>query len=168
MKMAWTCAHLGEVAGAFGDHTAARAHLEESLAIFREFGRPWECAYVLDKLGRVAQHQGQWQAARAHFSESIAFWQRVENKQGIAACLDGLAAVTAGQGALERAARLYGAAAALRESCKIPLPPVNRADLDHGIAAVRANLGDAAFMAAWSHGQTIPVEQIIAEALQES
>jgi hypothetical protein len=36
------------------------------------------------------------------------------------------------------------------------------------VADVRAGLGKAAFAVAWADGQAIPVEQIIAEALQEA
>jgi hypothetical protein len=115
----------------------------------------------------VAQHQRQWSVAAAHFCESLAFWRQDGNRQGIATCLDGLAAVASGQGDPERAARLLGAAAALRENRSIPLPPVERADLDRVMAGVRASLGEAAFAAAWAQGQAMPLEQIIDEALQE-
>jgi hypothetical protein len=32
----------------------------------------------------------------------------------------------------------------------------------------RAQLGDAAFAAAWAEGETLPIEKIIAEALEEA
>jgi tetratricopeptide (TPR) repeat protein len=153
------------VADARGDYPVAHAHLEESLVIWHEFGDPYAIAYSLHKLGRVAQHQGQWTAAAAYFSQSLAISQQQENKLGIAECLEGLAAVASGQGHPERAARLFGAAAALREARSLPIPPVERADLDRGIAAVRSNLGEEAFAAAWARGQAMPLEHAITEAL---
>jgi hypothetical protein len=95
---------------------------------------------VLHKLGRMAQHQGQWTAAAAHISESLAFWQQDGNQPWIAACLDGLAAVDSGQNEPERAARLLGAAAALRETRNIPLPLIEQADLERVMASVRTSL----------------------------
>jgi predicted ATPase/DNA-binding SARP family transcriptional activator len=168
MELAWACEHLGEVADARGEYASARAHLEESLVIFREFGFLRYAASVLCKLGRIARHQGLWSAAAAHFCESLAFWQQDGDKQGIAVCLEGLGAVAAGQGEAERAARLLGAVATLRQSRGYCPPPVERADLDGVIAAVRVNLGEVAFASARAEGEAMPLEQVIAEALQEA
>jgi len=63
------------------------------------------------------------------------------------------------------AARLLGAAEALRESAGVPLPPVHRVDYERDVALVRAALDEDAFAMAWAEGQAIPLEQAIAEAL---
>jgi hypothetical protein len=68
---------------------------------------------------------------------------------------------------LERAARLCGAAAALREAIGAPLSAAERTDFDRTVAAVRAALGEEAFAAVWACGQALPLEQAIAEALGE-
>ena len=65
-----------------------------------------------------------------------------------------------------RAARMLGAAAALRESWNIPLPPVEHADLDRVIAAVRAGLGEKAFTGVWAAGRALPLDEAVAEALE--
>jgi hypothetical protein len=112
--------------------------------------------------------QGQWTTAAARFAESLAVWQWIGNKKGTAECFEGLAAVVGGQGEPERAARLLGAAAALRESRNVPVPPVERTDLDRVTGSARSSLGEAAFGAAWAAGQALPLDQVIAEALQEA
>ncbi len=165
-SIAWIYAHLGEVADARGDYPAAQAHLDESLAIMREFRSLGGPAHVQHKLGRLAQHQGRWNDAAAHFFESLAIWRQIGNKHGILECLEGLGAVAGGLGEPERAARLLGAAAALRKSRIVPVPPVERADLERAITAARARLSEAAFVATWAQGQAIPIEQAVAEALQ--
>jgi tetratricopeptide (TPR) repeat protein len=147
----------GEVADACGDYAVALGHLQESLAISRELGSQSPAAYALHKLGRVAQHQGRWSAAAAHYAESLKFWRHDENPPGIALCLEGLASVAHDQGGPERAARLLGEAAALRERRRIPLPPVERTDLDRVTAGVRNALGDAAFAATWATGEAAPI-----------
>jgi hypothetical protein len=43
--------------------------------------------------------------------------------------------------------------------------PAARATYERAVAAVRANLGDEAFAAAWAEGLAMTVEQAIAEAL---
>jgi hypothetical protein len=83
----------------------------------------------------------------------------------VAYCLAGLAAVAGAQQHPERAARLFGAAEALREFTRIPLPPVNRPNYERAVAAARAPLDDKAWVAAWVEGRAMPLEQVIAEAL---
>jgi hypothetical protein len=69
----------------------------------------------------------------------------------------------AGQG--ERAARLLGAAAALRETIGAPLPLPERADVEQAVAGARAALGEAEWTAAFAAGRMLSLEQAIAEAL---
>jgi hypothetical protein len=73
--------------------------------------------------------------------------------------------VTEAQGQPERAAQLFGAAAALREAIGESLPPAEQARNDQAGAALRVALGDAVFAAAWEAGRTMPLEQAIAEAI---
>ena len=68
---------------------------------------------------------------------------------------------------MERAARLCGAAAALRVAIGAPLHPTERADYERTVAALRVALGDAAYEAAWAQGQALTLEQAIALALEE-
>jgi hypothetical protein len=65
-----------------------------------------------------------------------------------------------------RAARLLGAAHALREAIGAPLPLSDRAEHDDNVRAVRTALGDRAFTALWDAGQTMDLDQSIACALE--
>jgi DNA-binding NarL/FixJ family response regulator len=73
--------------------------------------------------------------------------------------------VEAGRGQAERAARLYGAAAALRERVDALVAQWERPAHERRLAAVRATLGPAAFDAAWAAGAALPLPAAIAEAL---
>jgi hypothetical protein len=83
----------------------------------------------------------------------------------LAACLEGVASIAAVQGQAARAARLYGAVAALRQARTMPLPPADRPTQDRTVDGVRTVLGDDAFAAAWTVGQALPVEAVVADAL---
>jgi hypothetical protein len=50
---------------------------------------------------------------------------------------------------------------------EIPLRSVELVDLEPAIARVRSALGEAAFAAIWAAGQAAPLDQIIAEAMEE-
>ncbi len=87
------------------------------------------------------------------------------NKDYIPNCLEGLAEGARVQGDLGRAARLFGAAEALRLAIGVPLPPVDRAIYEHQVTAARAQIDAAAFAQAWEEGRAMPLEQAIAYAL---
>ena len=65
----------------------------------------------------------------------------------------------------QRAARLYGAAASLREAIGSPLGPLGQAEMDRDVAAIRASLGEPAFAQAWAEGRALTLEQAIDDAL---
>ena len=72
------------------------------------------------------------------------------------------------QGQAERAARLFGAAAALRAAHGIVLRPCDHALHERTLAAARGLLGGEAFAAAWAAGQALSQDGAIAEALAVS
>jgi hypothetical protein len=81
--------------------------------------------------------------------------------------LEGLAWVAAADEQSPRAARLGGAAEALREALGAPLPASLCAGHDRAVQAMRTALGEEACAAAWAAGRALPLEQAIAEALHE-
>ena len=80
-------------------------------------------ATALNRLGTVAHAQGDDGRATALYEESLTLCRELGDKHGLAECLEGLAGVAVAQQHLERAARLLGAAAALREAIGAPLSP---------------------------------------------
>ncbi len=107
--------------------------------------------------------QGDAVAARRLYQESLTqLFEFNVYKENIAASLEGLAALEAGRGAPRQAARLWGAAEALREAIGAPMHPVNRASYEQAIALARAKLGEQTFRAAWAEGRGISPEQALA------
>jgi hypothetical protein len=86
----------------------------------------------------------------------------------VAQCIGELGIVAAASGEPERAARLFGAAAALREAIGGRLLPRNRAPLDDWTATARARLGERSFTRLWAVGRALAPDQAIDEALAES
>jgi tetratricopeptide (TPR) repeat protein len=150
-----------------GDHDQARILLDESLVIGRDLGDKRGITNSLVHLGWLAQAQGDQPLARAFVEESLAISQELGDRSLIADALEVSAksAVTARETHL--AARLLGAAHALREAIGAPLPPSDRAEYDDDVRAVRTALGDRAFTALWDEGRTMDLEQTIACALED-
>jgi tetratricopeptide (TPR) repeat protein len=148
------------------EYTVARSLLEESLAACREIDFKRIACSALNNLGKVALHQGNWVSAYALFRESLTMKRDFGDRDGSTWSLEGLAGVAAAQGQAERAARLFGAAEAVREAIGAPAPVPERVDYEGSKVAVRAALGEEAFAAAWAAGRALTWEQAVALALE--
>jgi predicted ATPase/class 3 adenylate cyclase/DNA-binding CsgD family transcriptional regulator len=159
--IAWALGLLGQVFLQQGDAVTTRSLLEESVVISGEIGIRWSTAQSLSVLARASASEGDYSAAQVLYEESLAIARKVGNKWLIASCLEGLADLVAAQGEPAWAVRLWGAAEALRDTIGAPLPPVYHADYDRSVAAVRAQLGEKVFAAAWAEGRAMTLEQVL-------
>ncbi len=100
----------------------------------------------------------------ALFAEGLALHAELGDRRIIAMALDGVAGLAIAWGQPERAARLFGAAAALREASGLPIDPACRAAHGRDVAAARAALGEDAFAAGWAAGAALPLSVAVAEA----
>ena len=166
--IAWALRNLGRIACAQGNLAHARSTLEESLVRFRALDNRNGIAEALLELGRTLHAQGDHTQAAAHFAEGLTLFATVLGKQGSAIeCLAELGGVIGAQGQPARAARLFGAAEALREGLGLPMHPATQAAYARDLAAVRAQIDEAAFAAEWAAGHAMTLEQAIAYALGE-
>jgi predicted ATPase/transcriptional regulator with XRE-family HTH domain len=157
--------NLGVVARVRGDLAAAQALHEESLAIRRELGDERGIVVALIYLGLVGRARRDHAAAQTRYVESLDAAWALGNLPLTAEALEGIAAAAAGCGAAERAAFLFGAAAALRNSLGVPLSPDDRRDHAGWEARAREALPPERWQAAWAAGAGLPLEQTIADAL---
>jgi predicted ATPase len=159
-------ANLGRAAHALGDDRQAQIYYAESLAAFRELGQR-NIAHLYLDLGRLARTQGDITQARTYYTQSMALFREFMDKQRLPECFEDIAGL-AGAAQPASAARLFGAAEAVRESAGIPLPPVQRAAYERDLAEARAQLDQVAWETAWATGRGLTLEQAIAEALAPS
>src|SRR5215213_2468149 len=141
--------------------------LEESLALSRDKEHAWGIARTLASLGSVECEAGEYARASRLYEYSLELGRQMGLSHTILVCLEGLARVAVAQGRMERAARLCGAAAALREDKGWPLPPAKRAEHDLTVAAAREALGEDAFAAAWARGYELPLRETSADLLKQ-
>jgi predicted ATPase len=151
---------LGEMRLRQGEQGMARELLEESVATFKELGDRWSTAEALLAFARVASSQGEFAAARARYLESLAIAREIDARNHIASVLEG-GAMVAAQGEPVWAARLCGAAQALRAVIGAPLPPVYRADYEGALTTVRTHLGEETFATALAEGGAMALEQAL-------
>jgi len=149
-----------------GDYARAGSLLEEGLSMYRELGMRRGVAGALFNLGRVAFGQGDFATAQVLLQDSLTMFKELDNKWLMALGLEELGAVVALQGQPTWAARLVGAAAALREAAGSPPEPMERGNYERGIAYARSQLGEQVFAAAWAEGRTMSPEQALAAQVQ--
>jgi DNA-binding CsgD family transcriptional regulator len=92
------------------------------------------------------------------------------DKASIAECLEGLAAAVGAWkgGQPERAARLFGAADALRNVVGAPLSAASRPEYERNLNTARSLIHEVAFAEAWAEGRAMTLEQALALAGEEA
>jgi len=146
-----------------GNLEAARTMLEDCVVIIKQTGMETDTVFSILGLARLSALQGDAASARRLYQESLTLlFESNVQKEGIADSLESLAALEVGQGAPRHAARLWGAAEALRESIGALMHPVQRARYEQALAYARATLGEQAFRSAWAEGRSMTPEQALA------
>ena len=140
----------------------ARTRNEERLALSQALGFRWGIADSLTIQGHLALQEGDEAKAEKLFEESLELLREVNDNGAVAACLQSIGVAVAAQGRLVEAARLWGAAEAMCGTLGESLLPVEHALAARGVMAVRAELGEEAFSAAYSEGQAMTPEQAFA------
>jgi len=165
-SMGFELSGLGEVALRQGDYTRAARLVGESLELRRQLGNKWGVGVSLGTLGWVAAREGDWTSAVARLGESLEVRREIGDMGGTAWCLERLAELALAQEQAQKAVRLLGAAAALRASIGSVIDLADQPAYESRRGALRAELGDEQYAAAWDEGRAMTLEQAVAEALE--
>jgi hypothetical protein len=117
-------------------------------------------------LADVARVRGEREKAAELYARSLRIIIEENSPPEMSERFEGFAKLAALAGQPQRAARLFGAAAVLRERIGTPIPAVERADYDGAVALACAQLERAAFSAARAEGLAFGWEQASAYALE--
>jgi hypothetical protein len=140
---------------------------EQALAVARELGTPYEMGNALNEIGRAACDEGRHDLALIHFTEGIAILHGLGSRPDVIESLEGLANVAAATAAPQRAARLWGAADALRgETGNARLVHESIAH-ERQVKPVRMTLGAGAFDQAREEGRVMSLDDAVRYALDE-
>ncbi len=150
---------MGEMARLQGNYEQAAAFYNDSLSLSRRVGYGALVPTVLHNLGYIAAHQANWQSASSFFRESLHKSRELGDPTITAFCLAGLAGVASAERQPARAARLFGLAEALLHSMGDSLNVADQAEWDSNMAAVRTQLDEAAFSAAWQEGKAMSIDR---------
>jgi non-specific serine/threonine protein kinase len=161
---------LGNLAVALhqqGQLAAAREWYEQALAMARELGTPFFLGRALGEIGRAECDEGRHDLALKHFAEGMTILHGLGNRPGVIESLEGLAGVAAATAAPRRAARLWGAADALRQEIGNARSARENIAYERQVKPVRAILTAKAFDQAWDEGRAMTVDDAVRYALDE-
>jgi predicted ATPase/DNA-binding CsgD family transcriptional regulator len=151
-----------------GNIPPTRPWLEESVELLQEMGDKRGIAWALYGQGWLALTDKEPEEARHLFEKSVALLHELGHKWFLALSVEGLGCALASQGHMDWAARLWGAAEALRESEGASLPPMLEAWYAPQLAVARAHLGDAGFASMKAAGRNMSLEAALADDTQAS
>jgi predicted ATPase/DNA-binding SARP family transcriptional activator/DNA-binding CsgD family transcriptional regulator len=160
--------NLGEVARHTGHYEQARELGMEAVSVSQEMDDKWGTARNFVWLGIVTAYKGDYYEEAARFlEEGFALIREVGDWEFVAYALDSFAVIAGAKGQGERAARLWGAAEALRKTIGAAIHPTDRPDYDRSVAAVRSQLDEASWEAAFAQGMAMSAEEAAEYALSE-
>jgi non-specific serine/threonine protein kinase len=157
--------HLGVVAWGQGQLERAIDYWERGLAIHREVGDLWGASIALSYLGIAACELQDLASAMAMQKESLTYRWEIRNTEDVAHGLSNMAMVAVAAGAIERAARLFGAAESTHELIGNPVKEPEKTIYQRYIDKTRASMDAESFQAAWTAGRALNLETAVAEAL---
>lgn len=147
------------------EYERAATFAENAFVLAEDTGDRWRIARTLRVRGSLALHQREFARAAECHKESLTLSREMRDRLGTQEGLEGLAGVVGGQGYHEQAARLFGAAEALRNTLGLHRPPLDQAEFERRVAFTRTALRPAGFAAAWAQGAEMILEQAIEYAL---
>jgi DNA-binding CsgD family transcriptional regulator len=154
------CRLGAEAALAGGDPVAARRWADEAVTTTTGF---W-LMLALTTRARVAIAQGEPDQAERDAHDALAIAASMQSYLDTSDTLECLAALAGDGGSHREAARLFGAAHAIRQRIGAVRFKIWDAGYEASAAAVRDALGDKDFEAAWAEGAALSTEEAIAYA----
>jgi len=155
----------GRVDGERDRPVDAQRWFRESRKLFEELGDKRFALSAHSELAHSLRRSGAIDEAEDEYRQTIRGWQRSGNRGAVANQLEsfGFTAIAAGDG--PRAARLLGAAEALRTQASEAMSPRERIEYDAEVAHLRGLLDATTFDAALAEGRAMTTDAAVALAV---
>ena len=155
---AFYSAYVAQAALARGDLTAARRWADDAVAA----ATGWHLSWALTTRARVAVARGEPGQAERDAREALAIAASTGAYLGAPDTLECLAAFAVDAGSHREAARLYGAADAIRQRIGVVRFKIYDAGYETSVAALRDAMGDEELESAWAEAAALSTEEAIA------
>ena len=159
--IAMTSMGQGNMLARSGRFDEARSRLQEAIDRFAELGDERLADACRSEVAHVLRRAGELDEALELYRVTIQRWVRTGNRGAVAHQLESIAFALIVQGSTERAARLLGAAANLREESRSPMIQAEQIEHDEWIQRLRAELDPAAFESAMAAGRSMTMTEAV-------
>jgi len=143
----------------------AKEYYEEALKIFRHLRHKGFETVLLSELGHVARATGNMEEAKDLYTQSLTSFQDQGHRPAIAHELECFAFIAISEHEPRRAAKLLGAAEALRERIGSPMQDLEQIEYDKAVVQARSSMKEPEFSTLWAEGRALSMEQAIKYAL---
>ena len=163
MAQAYVEAMVARIAG---DMEGALHVLEEGIKALR-LSRHRHFANVLDsEVAHTLRQSGDLAGALEIYRRTILQWQDAGRRGAVANQLECIAFIATAEGQRDRAARLFGAAEALRETLDDKMMPEEQKEYDAHLAALREAMDAKDLQDAWQAGHALDLDSAVSYALK--
>jgi DNA-binding CsgD family transcriptional regulator len=149
-----------EVALAQGDLITARRWADNAVSV----AMGWHLVAALTARARVVIAQGEPEQARRDAGDALMCAAEFQVQLGIPDILESLAGLANDGGNHYEAARLFGAAEAIRRRIGVVRFQIHQAGYEVSVATLREAMGENDFESAWAEGAALSTEEAIAYA----
>jgi len=163
--IAFTALARGRIHGFGGQiDEARRAFLEASTRFAEIDDRRFQLVARSD-LAHALRRAGNEAEAETEYRATLHEWQHLGNRGAVANQLENIGFLARARGDASRAARLLGAAEALRAVAGTAMLSIERVEYDAELARLRAALAPATLAEAWADGRALTIDEAVALAL---
>ena len=156
---------MGMGARAQGGFDLAMRYFDESLRVFKQIGHKGMTAILTSEIAHTQRAQGNYTEAKKTYHETIKVLQDYGNRPAVAHQLECFAMIAVAEDEPQRAAKLFGAAEAIREVTGHKPTDEEQAEEAVFMSRLRSMLSEAEFNALWAQGKSMRMEQAIQLAL---
>ena len=152
-------------ARASGDFDAAQRVLAEGAQALRRAHHRLFANIIDSEIGHTLRQTGDLAGAVEIYRATILEWQDLGHRAAVANQLECFAFIALAEEHMERAARLFGAAEALRDTLSSDMTPEEGKVYDAGVAGLRAVMEPGTLKGAWQAGRGMNMDTAVAYAL---
>jgi hypothetical protein len=154
----------GRLHGLKGETNEAAEQFARASTRFAEIGDERLGLAARSDLAHALRRGGRRDEAKAIYRETIGGWIHLGHRGAVANQLENIGYLAIEDGSLEGAARLLGAAEAMREAAGSPMAFDEAPEFAAQVDGLKARLDDAALAPAWQAGRSMTLAEAVAFA----
>lgn len=166
--LAFTALNRGRVYGLAKRLAEARPWFDTAISAYEEMDDHRFVIITKSDLAHALRQNGAIDEAEAKYAETIPAWQHLGNRGAIANQLECFALIAIERDRPAHAARLFGAAEAIREAADARMVEYERLEYEAALERLRERLDEADLRSAWTEARALSIEDAVRLALSGS